>query len=383
MKSYIFFLIVMTMHAAHSIAMDLSEKTPLILSSVQQKNKHTTSISEAINKAIEDSSFCCGLCTKIFVEQDHFDLIKYVDRCYPKGMCEKDIHTLKKKNSYFAASIDYFCDIAKKNYDAVTLSTLNIVTNHEQKQPTSQLEALPSALKKYVMAMAYNKLRRVHSIEFIGHTAPVRRVALNHEKNLACSASKDGTFRLWNLETGKQLYILKELAVSGYVTFNNAGTLLATATLLQEEPFEITIKIWDTDSQKALWNIQHQNRFSALAFFQGQTDITLAILGQNSSTLYTLKKDHEPMCIGNNMQGIPISVDKGYKIKKRKEDHAWIAEKSSPRLYLLERAIENTPAPTVINIHKSPLYKKLLQSEKDIVNALFKTKYLDTYTPIN
>lgn len=381
MKHHIFSLILIVA-STHSIAMDLPEKQPLILSPTQQKNKQTTSISEAINKAIQSSSICCGLCTKIFVERDHFDLIKYVDRYYPKGMCEKDIDRLKKKNPFFAESINYFSDIAKKNYAAVTLTTLNIVTDHEQKQSIPQLNELPTGLKKYVMEIAYHKLRRVHCTEFTGHTAPVRRVAINSEKNLACSASKDGTFRLWDLETGKELGILAEKAVSGYVAFNNTGTLLATATLSQEEPFEITIKVWGTDSRKVLWNIQHNRQFAALAFFQNETNPTLAILSKNISTLYALKKDQEPMCMGNNMQDIPIPVDKGHKIKK-KDDHTWIAEKSAPILYLLEQAIKNTPAPNCINISKIPLYKKLLQSEKDIVDAMFKTKYLATYTPIN
>lgn len=381
MNHYIFSLIFITV-SLHSIAMDVAEKKPLIFSAAQQKSEHTTSISKAINEAIQNSSLCCGLLTKSFLERDHFDLLRYVDSCYPKGICEHDIDRLKKKNHFFAETIHYFSGIAKKNYAAVTLSTLNIITDHHQTQPTKELNDLSPEWRKYVMEMAYHRLRRVHSIEFAGHTAPVRRVAINHEKNLASSASKDGTFRLWDLETGKPLCIFPEKAVSGYVTFNDDGTLLATATLSQEQPFEITIKIWNTYSQKNLWTVKHHNRFSALAFFQGSTDITLAILGQNHSTLYALKKDLEPICIGKNLQSIPITVDKGYKIKK-KDDHTWIAEKRAPGLYLCERAIENSAIPTLLNMQKADLYKDLLESEKEIIDRLFSEKFLSVYTSIN
>lgn len=383
MKPYICSLICI-ITGAYSIAMNFPETKKLLTPSpTQQQNERIASISETINKSIENISLCCGVCTKSFSKQDHLDLLKFVDSCYQeKEMHEHDIDKLKKKNSFFAATIDYFCGIAKKNYAAVTLSTLNIITDYKQPQPTKKLNKLSPALKKYVMTMAYNKIRRVHSIEFIGHTARVRHVAINQEKYLACSASKDGTFRLWDLQTGKNVGKLKEKAVSGYVVFNHTGTLLATATLSQEQPFEITIKIWDPCTKRKLWTIQHHNQFSALAFFQGSTDTTLAILGQNYSTLYTLKKDLEPMRIGTSLQSIPITVDKGYKIKK-KEDHAWIAEKSAPALYLCERAIENSTVPTLFSMQNTPLYTKLLETEKEIVNALFSEKFLITYTRIN
>ena len=374
--------IIFTTITAHAIAMDLPEKKPLLTTRAQQ-NKRIDSINESINKAVENTSCCCGLFTKIFLERDHFDLLKHVNSYYENEIYEHDIDKLKKKNSYFAVTMDYFCDIAQQNYDAVTLSTLSTITDHTQPQPIKQLNNLSDTLKKHVLNMAYHKTRRVHSIEFIGHTARVRRVDINPQKNLACSASKDGTFRLWNLQTGKELSILSTDAVSGYVKFNDQGTLLATATLSQEEPFEITIQIWCTQTQKILWNIKHHNRFAALAFFQGKKSTTLAIFGQNNSALYRLKKNKEPMFIGTSTQSIPIAVDKGYKIKKRKEDNAWIAQKSAPCLYLCERAIENTAVPMVFNMQKIQMYQDLLESEKHIVDTLFNAKFLHTYTTIN
>ncbi len=387
MKHYIFSLISIIV-PIHSIAMDLPTK--IIVSpntSVQQKKLLINAINTKLNIVFKDHVICCYSVPKFFSEKDHFDLLDEVNNYYrPKiGIGIEDIRRLKKMNHLFAATLNYFAEIAWENLNKVTLNTLTIITDYTQQQPTPLLNKLLPSLKNYVMHAAYNKTKRVHFVEFFGHTKPITDIDINAQASLASSASMDETFRLWNLQTGKEICILAGKASRGYVKFNEDGSLLATATVSHKNPLTFDITIWDTTSQTNMWFIQYKKPFEALAFFEHDKKITFAILGTSTSTLYSLKKLKEPIYCGEYKQKLIITSDtnnKGYTIKKR-DDYSWMAAKRAPRLYLLERAIENTSGQTSINIEKIPLYKKLLESEKDIVDTLFKSKYLNTYTLIN
>lgn len=351
---------------------------------LQQQKNRVSRIDSMLKENEEKNSICCGLIKLSLSEKDHFDLLKTVDSFYTKGISIQDIERLKKINNSFAETITYFSDIAAENFDNVTINTLNIVTDYTQQQPRPQLNKLSPTIKNYVMRTAYNKIRRIHYTYFSGHTGPIGEIAINTKALLAASASKDKTFRLWSLATGKELYIFPEKAIHGYVKFSDDGTLLATATINKKKPGEVIIKIWDTYSKENIWIIKQHKPFDAVAFFQEDTKCIFAIFEKSHSILYTLERFKEPIYLAEHTQPLIIIKDterQQYPIKKI--GYSWNIVKRSPRLYLCEQAIKNTAhIPTSQKIESLGIFKNMITSEQNIIVETIKEKASNTYIPI-
>ncbi len=75
-----------------------------------------------------------------------------------------------------------------------------------------------------------------------GHTGLVRSVALRKDGDRAASSGDDGTVRVWDVATGKELHTLRHTAPVFSVAFSPDGKLIASAS------DDKTVKLWDADS---------------------------------------------------------------------------------------------------------------------------------------
>jgi WD40 repeat protein len=73
-----------------------------------------------------------------------------------------------------------------------------------------------------------------------GHTNGVKAVAFSHDGSLIASASDDGTVRLWNPSTGREVRTLKgHTGLANAVAFSDDGSLLASTS------WDRTVRLWN------------------------------------------------------------------------------------------------------------------------------------------
>lgn len=84
-----------------------------------------------------------------------------------------------------------------------------------------------------------NTLRGMRSLK--GHRDAITSLSFSPDGNLLASGCEDGTIRIWDVRSGKQLHVLKkhEYRVNS-VSFSHDGALLASGS------YDETIRIWDT-----------------------------------------------------------------------------------------------------------------------------------------
>jgi WD40 repeat protein/tRNA A-37 threonylcarbamoyl transferase component Bud32 len=94
-----------------------------------------------------------------------------------------------------------------------------------------------------------------------GHTACVYAVAWNRLGTLLASGSLDGTVRIWDAKTWRQVGVLKQGANVHGVSFTPDGKLLAVACS------DNVIRLWDVESQREIAELSgHSDYVHALAF---------------------------------------------------------------------------------------------------------------------
>ena len=96
----------------------------------------------------------------------------------------------------------------------------------------------------------------------IGHTDRVRSVAYAPDGRRLVTASYDGTARIWDASTGRQLRVLRgHTAQVISATFSPDGRRIATAS------FDRTARIWDADTGRLLLVLRgHKDRLRFVAF---------------------------------------------------------------------------------------------------------------------
>lgn len=85
-----------------------------------------------------------------------------------------------------------------------------------------------------------------------GHTARVCGVSFSPDTRFLASGSSDGTVRLWEVETGRQIYIIEgHKGAVHYVCFSPDGQWIASAS------HDDTARMWDTRSGRELRVFRH------------------------------------------------------------------------------------------------------------------------------
>jgi WD40 repeat protein/serine/threonine protein kinase len=88
---------------------------------------------------------------------------------------------------------------------------------------------------------------------FRGHTKGVSSVAYSPDGKRLASASGDGTIKLWNVETGREVRTLRgHTALVVHVAFSRDGRRLASVSA------DRTVKVWDTQTGRVALTLQSQ-----------------------------------------------------------------------------------------------------------------------------
>ncbi len=107
--------------------------------------------------------------------------------------------------------------------------------------------------KQYLASGSVDKLVKVWDLRtykeiksFSGHTWTINKVELSRDNKFVMSAGKDGSSKVWNIETGVQeLEIPSKGESSRCISMNGDNSQIATVSLVRD-PEEYIIYIWDT-----------------------------------------------------------------------------------------------------------------------------------------
>jgi WD40 repeat protein len=100
--------------------------------------------------------------------------------------------------------------------------------------------------------------------QFVGHSAGIHGVGLSPDGDRALSASEDGTIRLWEVSTGKELDVFKSGGLPRRVAFAPDGKHAVAAYAGSGNNL---IRLWDVDEHKELRRFEgHRGEVTALAF---------------------------------------------------------------------------------------------------------------------
>jgi hypothetical protein len=179
-------------------------------------------------------------------EKDYFNIIATINECYKIiNPSEYILDKLNEKNNFFASAINYFVTLVRKNFDAITPETLNIVDNHLSKQPIEQLNQLHPSIKKYVMHLAQNKSECTYTMQFSSEADVIAFDMCPATDLAAISSGNNKTpyrLRLWDLKTNAPAHTFEEEDHVSALCFNSTGTQLATVVISSKKT---KIKIWN------------------------------------------------------------------------------------------------------------------------------------------
>lgn len=306
-------------------------------------------------------------------ERKMFEILAIVQKHNPT-ITISFIKSLKKRNDFFMKTMTHFCDLAGENLHYVTNNTLDTINNPLCQQPIASLNKLTLPFKEYVMTVAYRDIQFLHNVVFEGHTNSIESIDINKTAHLAASASEDESFRLWDFDSGKELYTFKEKADCGYVRFNTDGSQLATATTCEHNPEKTRIMIWNTHSKKRLYTIETTGSISWIDFIPGENETILLVAKPFSLSYYTLKKSSKPIFLHTRNNGITTekitalngAIDK---------NHNWYITKNSRPLALCNQALNNTNEEAdLATIKLTCIYKSLSEQEEEIFTAKLNQK---------
>ena len=364
MKHYTFFLLfLITVAPGILSSMDVAIALEPLADSFEERIRSSSS---AINKMYKYKDPAIVLQNSLSAHKA-YSIVQLVYTVQNGRINPLFLKILMEQNAFFLHAINHYYEYALKNIDQVTCDTLETVSNYLNDQPVKKLNELPSPIKKFVMKKAYAQVNYLYNINFEGHTDKIKSIATNIPSNLAASASKDGTFRLWKLSTGELLHVFDESAYEGYVNFNRDGSQLATATVYKH-PRKVRIRVWDTISRQSLYHMNQQGLITHLHFFpNGKTSITMVVSKKNIQSLYILKKDRSPLHQGDITQGIKTYPEET-NYAKEIHNYCWSITRNSRRLGLCAKAVYNTKNQQ--SLEKTtliPIYGKLTDYEKKIL----------------
>ena len=125
--------------------------------------------------------------------------------------------------------------------------------------PIKRTKAQPSMQVLTALRQAVYGVKE-HRLE--GHSASVNSVAFSPDGKTLASASRDGTIKVWNLQSQKSIATLADHSQwVNSVAFSPDGKTLASAS------YDNTIKVWNLQSQKPIATLAgHSNSVNSVAF---------------------------------------------------------------------------------------------------------------------
>ena len=130
-----------------------------------------------------------------------------------------------------------------------------------------------AALRVFEKAQAQD----MQDFALIGHTDRVRSVAYSPDGKRLVTASYDGTARIWDASSGRQLLVLQ--GHGGPVlsaAFSPDGRRIATGS------FDKTARIWEASTGRQLFVLRHDSRVRSVAFSPDGTQLVTASYDDNA-----------------------------------------------------------------------------------------------------
>lgn len=143
-----------------------------------------------------------------------------------------------------------------------------------------------------------------------GHTENVEAVAFGSSGQRLASGGRDGTLRVWNLETGKAQRVLAAPGpVVCSVSFSANDALLAAACAEHTG-----VRVWEVATGKELHNLGHDTPATTVRFTHGGATLAVAQVGTNRVTLWDAPTARllRSTQAGGNLPFLAFSADDRY-----------------------------------------------------------------------
>jgi hypothetical protein len=307
---------------------------------------------------------------------------------YPQPLSKDFITKLCNKNSYFKYTLEHFIDLARRNLRGVTIDTLEAIFDASLPQkPEWRINKLPRELKKYVMDEAYNTLRNQYTLKLSGHTDTILDADICETQHLLVTCSRDKTFRLWDLQSAKSIYIFHENDCIHRVKFNHDGSQLITVTNYNDN--SNIIKIWNTTPPTCAHSFKHTGTIDTLQFSSPYNILeTYTLDPQPQLTIFST--DNPPSII-THIEELPYTVKKtethrnnnqrysvyefNYDCYESGDPTIQVIKKDCRPFYITLQAIKNTPDYPEKNLRTSKLLEKFPQCENEKILHEFEKKF--------
>ena len=363
-------------------------------------NQLVSTIDTTINKQYAGSNPFQDFFGKFFLSEEdaHFIVNTLTQIWSAQTYSDELIDALCKKNEFFRKSIEYFITLARKNIDAVTDNTLEVIEKPHLQQPIPALNTLSPIIKAFVIKKAYENIEYFYHIT-LSHQKNITRCDISSAAHLAATIDEGhDNIRIWNLSTGTLKQLINCLAHR--IRFNSDGSRIAAIS--ENEQNRYIIKEWDTHSAQLLYTIDlldlRKIAPSIAPYNIYYTDCrpdntqTLSLLfeknGKVMQSLWLISPNNAPSFLGISTLPDDITMRSYYLIESGDYSTKNPASTSTPNnrtititkkncqpLYLCNTATDNTQQTASLKkIKKSQSYAQLDEFQKKLVNKNIKKR---------
>jgi len=147
-------------------------------------------------------------------------------------------------------------------------------------------------------ARIWNATTRTMLVELKGHSKPVNLALWSPDGTRVLTTSDDGTARVWDAKTGKELLLLTQSGAISDAAWDGDGARIVTAS------WDRTAQVWDANTGARLATLGHQKMVSSVAWSPdgeriatASADGTARVWDAKKGTLITLLRGHSDKVI--------------------------------------------------------------------------------------